>query len=707
MEDKAGAQDLTRAGGSNLDPVGEPPRPDLAGSGRPSGMRFLARAAVWLVPAVLAFSLGCWQISERSFTEDEAATMTAARQPLGTLLRTLLHVDAVHGVYYLLIHCMLSFGGSEAVARLPSAAASAVAAGALAALGARLAGGPAGFAAGLIYAVSPAAVAGAQFARPFELATALAVVACLRLVIFMQAGGRRNAAAYAAALALTGWVDILALLVVAANAVTVAWVPQWRLRFRGFAFAACAAGLAVLPLAVVAVSQIGQVTGKAPGPALALGVLGLCAGCGLLAAAVARPGRNGPAPSGPRALAVVAGPWLVLPPAILIAASQLHPIWAARYLWFCLPAAALLVVAALSRLPAGWRAPVTALVVAAALAAQPLARPAQSADDVRAVARLLAADARPGDAVVFQDPGRRLIKGAYPSGFAHLRDIALDNSPALRRSWFGHDAGWLHGWQVSNAVLYRRLGSVPRVWFIRYATRYPPAFYGVWPASREFCAVRTWQFAGATVTLYRRCVAAIPRSRNYAARHDLALLLAHFQRECRTGRLKPEYAGGQIPELSRFAVMEHLAVLVDAGVVLIERRGRADREAKNHRDRKHAMPLDCCPKGARSAHLTSPLPVAPSWSACRSRMVRVQQVRQFGHERGQPDQREDAAGKRANREPEQGYDHSEHSPGPDCGQPGHPQDAAEQQQRRDAQDNQPHPFPADGEPCNRVASRSR
>ncbi|HEY6277257.1 MAG TPA: helix-turn-helix domain-containing protein, partial [Streptosporangiaceae bacterium] len=31
---------------------------------------------------------------------------------------------------------------------------------------------------------------------------------------------------------------------------------------------------------------------------------------------------------------------------------------------------------------------------------------------------------------------------------------------------------------------------------------------------------------------------------------------------------------GQLPELSRFAVMQHLGVLADAGVVVIERRGR-------------------------------------------------------------------------------------------------------------------------------------
>src|SRR5215468_8878864 len=30
----------------------------------------------------------------------------------------------------------------------------------------------------------------------------------------------------------------------------------------------------------------------------------------------------------------------------------------------------------------------------------------------------------------------------------------------------------------------------------------------------------------------------------------------------------------QVPELSRFAVMQHLGVLTDAGVVIVERRGR-------------------------------------------------------------------------------------------------------------------------------------
>src|SRR6516164_6608711 len=42
----------------------------------------------------------------------------------------------------------------------------------------------------------------------------------------------------------------------------------------------------------------------------------------------------------------------------------------------------------------------------------------------------------------------------------------------------------------------------------------------------------------------------------------------------RSGPATTGALAGQIPELSRFAVMQHLGVLADAGVVLVERRGR-------------------------------------------------------------------------------------------------------------------------------------
>lgn len=307
------------------------------------------------------------------------------------------------------------------------------------------------------------------------------------------------------ALGLTGWMDILALLVVVANVVTLLWAPESRLRLRGFAAAAGAAGLSVSPLAVLAILQRGQITEKPPGSLQILGVFTLLGVFGVLAFAAVRPSKHEPAPAGPRALAMVAAPWLILPPAILVGVSEISPIWAPRYLLFCLPALGLLVAAALSRLPARQCTAAMAVAVITTLAAQPLARPAHAADDLRAVSQMLAANARPGDAVVFQDPGRRLMKAAYPAGFVQLRDIALDTSPPHHDGWFGRDATILHGQDVSQAVLPQRLARVNRVWAIRYVTLHPPRFFGAAPAPHTFCAVRTWQFPGATATLYLRC----------------------------------------------------------------------------------------------------------------------------------------------------------------------------------------------------------
>src|SRR5215470_16429007 len=42
----------------------------------------------------------------------------------------------------------------------------------------------------------------------------------------------------------------------------------------------------------------------------------------------------------------------------------------------------------------------------------------------------------------------------------------------------------------------------------------------------------------------------------------------------RAGPATTSALAGQMPELSRFAVMQHLGVLTDAGVVIVERRGR-------------------------------------------------------------------------------------------------------------------------------------
>src|SRR6478736_1674693 len=57
-----------------------------------------------------------------SYWGDEAASVMSASRPLDGLVTELSKVDAVHGVYYALLHVWISlFGTSEVATRLPSA----------------------------------------------------------------------------------------------------------------------------------------------------------------------------------------------------------------------------------------------------------------------------------------------------------------------------------------------------------------------------------------------------------------------------------------------------------------------------------------------------------------------------------------------------------------------------------------------------------
>lgn len=103
----------------------QPTRPDLA------------RLAP-VVSGGLALALGAWQVSRLSFTQDEAATMSAVRRPLGSMLAMLGRIDAVHGAYYFVLHVVLKLGQSAAFVRAPSVLAIAGAAALVALIGAKL-----------------------------------------------------------------------------------------------------------------------------------------------------------------------------------------------------------------------------------------------------------------------------------------------------------------------------------------------------------------------------------------------------------------------------------------------------------------------------------------------------------------------------------------------------------------------------------------
>ncbi|WP_328971865.1 glycosyltransferase family 39 protein [Streptomyces sp. NBC_00239] len=426
----------------------------------------LAALAVPLVPALFALVLGVWGLSRgHSVWRDEAATWQTSLRTVPQIWHMLGQVDAVHGLYYLLMHGLFTvFGDGTTTLRLPSVLAVAAAAAFVALTGARLgrtgpgilrsSGRWAGIGAGLTLALLPAVQFHAQEGRPYALVTAGAAVATWLLVRALDGAGpgRRGLwVAYGLALLACALLNWFSLLVPAAHAVTLAWVRADRALLRRWAAATAAAVAGALPLVLFSRSQAGQVswipattwhTLIGPGALLLAG--GACA--------LVRP---------PRAVRLTAAsvglPLLAVPQLALILASLVKPLYLDRYVLFsmlgvALPAGhamAALVRAAAARglRSAGLIVPVTAGV--ALVAMLPLERayrePGSRVDDVLSAAGEVARLKRPGDGVVFVPAARRDTALVSPHAFAGLTDLALAVGPA--------ESGTLKGVEADPATI--------------------------------------------------------------------------------------------------------------------------------------------------------------------------------------------------------------------------------------------------------------
>ncbi|MEU7573907.1 glycosyltransferase family 39 protein [Micromonospora sp. NPDC049240] len=177
---------------------------------------------VWAVPGPVTLAITLVGLGHAQPWRDELATWSAATRPLPDLARLTRTIDAATGPYYLLMHGWTALAGtSPAALRLPSALAMAATAALTARLGARLAGDRAGLLAGLLFAVLPATSRYGQEARPYALATLLAVLATLLLVDALCRPSRRRWAGYAVAVAALGLLHLIALTLLAAHAVAV------------------------------------------------------------------------------------------------------------------------------------------------------------------------------------------------------------------------------------------------------------------------------------------------------------------------------------------------------------------------------------------------------------------------------------------------------------------------------------------------------
>ncbi|MFF3289136.1 glycosyltransferase family 39 protein [Streptomyces sp. NPDC003023] len=406
------------------------------------------RTAAAVIPLTVAFVLGVWGIRrEGGVWRDEVVTYDMAHRTLPELFGTLQNADAVHGLYYLLMHGLFAtFGGDLITLRMPSVLATALAAAGIGLLGRRLAGPRAGIFAGLVFAVIPAVQEYSQEGRSYAVVCALVVWASYLLVSVVSRPRGPLWAAYTLVTLTACLLHEFAVLMLTAHGVTVVFAGVPRAVKRAWARSALCVVAGLAPLAVFSMGQSEQVGWIMWPDPVQLLTFGAMAVVGLRCART--PVRSG----GPIRLRTLAVPLLILPSVVLMLASQLKPMYVERYVLYYVIGFALLLGAALDRGLRSHSAPdrtarrkwaslftVAAVLVALVPVAVHLRSPESRVDDATAVASAVAEASEPGDGVVFSPARRRVWALARPEEFRGLRDLALVQQVASSESLYGEE----------------------------------------------------------------------------------------------------------------------------------------------------------------------------------------------------------------------------------------------------------------------------
>ncbi|WP_405676289.1 glycosyltransferase family 39 protein [Streptomyces sp. NBC_01511] len=489
----------------------------------PSSPR-LTRYAHLLAPAALALVLGLWGIRRGgTLWADEAVTLEIARRDVSEIWQTLGTVDAVHGLYYLLMHGLFALwdqlspeGGPGLVAlRLPSVLATAAAAAGVGALGARLAGRRVGLLAGLVFPLLPVVQRYAQEGRSYALVCALVTWATWILLRAVDRPGRRRLwAGYAALLLAASLLHEFAVLALLAHAVTVARSAVPAGAKRAWLLAACAVVAGLAPLGLFSLTQSAQIDWIGPPKPPELLLFAILSAAGVACAYIASASRRTPTRTRTRTpirLPVLALPLLVLPSALLIALAPLRHLYVDRYVLFYAVGLALLAAAALdrlTRLPRHRLVPyaTTVLASAAALVALvpagvQLRGPESRKNDAVAIAEAVRETARPGDGLMFMPSRRRVWTLVRPADFRGLTDLALHRSPRASHT--------LYGTELPAAEIRERVPDFRRIVAVHDVAGQPLDDTDQEEAKRaalreayEVCGTR--RVTGAQITVYAR-----------------------------------------------------------------------------------------------------------------------------------------------------------------------------------------------------------
>jgi mannosyltransferase len=397
-----------------------------------------------------------------SFWYDEAATISASySRSLPQLWQMLGNVDAVHGLYYLLMHGWFqAFPPTEFWSRAPSGLAVGVASAGVVVLGRQFSSRTVAVSSGVLCAILPRTTWAGIEARPY----ALAMMAAVWLTILLVCAIRRDNAwlwvSYAIALATSVLLDVYLALMLLAHSALVLIYRRSRTVLLRFAIAAVAACAAVAPFVLEAMGQVHQIVWIAPVGRRTLEDVAIqqyfersppftiVSALVIATAIVLWLFTSASLAPTDRQLLTLAIAWLVIPTAVILVWSAfVVPIYTPRYLCFTAPAIALVLGVCIGALA------VKPWVAAAALSAFALAAApnyllvqrgpyAKYGMDYSQVADLITAKATPGDCLLVNDtvtfmpaPMRPLL-AARPDAYRPLVDLSLWQRAADRNDVF-------------------------------------------------------------------------------------------------------------------------------------------------------------------------------------------------------------------------------------------------------------------------------
>lgn len=424
-------------------------RPDRVTSA-PEELRPVTRPRRSFDPVVIALfatSVSLAGAARPSLWFDEAATITASTRSLADLCHMLDRIDAVHGLYYLLMHGWFAvFPATEFWCRVPSGLAVGGAAAGIVVLTRRFSSRSIAVCAGLVFAILPRTTWAGIEARSYAFSALAAVWLTVLLITATRRRSARLWVLYAVALLLSILLNLNMVLLIPVYAVVVALLKPPKQAVIWWAATTAAVTAAAIPYLVLAHGQIYQIAWMyhlgsrtfgdvlvqqyfddsllfafAAAAVLALATLFWCRGS-------RRPSRD------TLRLTHIALVWITIPTAVQIGYSAVfEPVYYPRYLYFTAPAAAIVLascITTIAKTPMGMACVLTALAVAAApnyLLVQrgPFAKEGM---DYSQVADVISAHAADGDCLALDNtitwlPGAiRALTAARPEAYERLHD---------------------------------------------------------------------------------------------------------------------------------------------------------------------------------------------------------------------------------------------------------------------------------------------